>query len=102
MRRGVFMHRSFRRRMDDVREKWNESFDTQPVVRSGVAEIELCGNQEAVVDGCQGILQYEDTVIRVSTGRQIVRFRGADLRIRTMQQNQILICGTIASVDFLS
>ena len=96
------MHRSFRRRMDDVREKWNESFDTQPVVCSGVAEIELCGNREAVVDGCQGILQYEDTVIRVSTGRQIVRFRGADLRIRTMQQNQILICGTIASVDFLS
>lgn len=96
------MRRSIRRRMDDVREKWSDSFDTAPVVLSGTAQIELSGNREAVVDGCQGILQYEDTVIRVSTGRLIVRFTGADLCIRTMQQNQILICGTIASVDFTS
>ena len=96
------MRRNFRRRMDDVREKWNDSFDAQPVVLSGAAQIELCGNREAVVDGCQGILQYEDDVIRVSTGRLIVRFTGSDLCIRTMQQNQILICGTIVSVDFVS
>lgn len=96
------MQKNFRRRMDDVREKWNDSLDTQPVVLSGMAQIELCGNREAVVDGCQGVLQYEDTVIRVSTGRLIVRFTGTDLCIRTMQQNQILICGTIVSVDFTS
>lgn len=90
----------FRRRMDGMRDKWNDSFDTASVVLSGAAQIELNGNQEAVVDGCQGVLQYEDTVIRLSTGRMIVRFTGADLCIRTMQQNQILICGTIASVEF--
>ena len=96
------MHGNLRRRMDDAREKWNDSFDAQPITLSGAAQIELCGNREAVVDGCQGILQYEDTVIRVSTGRLVVRFTGSDLCIRTMQQNQILICGTIASVDFTS
>ena len=96
------MRRNFRRKMDDVRNRWNDSFDTQPISLSGAAQIELCGNREAVVDGCQGILQYEDTVIRVSTGRMIVRFTGSDLCIRTMQQNQILVCGTILSVDFLS
>ncbi len=96
------MHGNFRRRMDDAREKWNGSLDAQPIALSGAAQIELCGNREAVVDGCQGILQYEDTVIRVSTGRLIVRFTGSDLCIRTMQRNQILICGTITSVDFAS
>ncbi len=94
------MRKSIRRRMEDVREKWNDSFDAHPIVLSGAAQIELCGNREAVVDGCQGILQYEDAVIRVSTGRLIVRFTGSDLCIRTMQQNQILITGMIASVDF--
>lgn len=96
------MHGNLRRRMDDAREKWNDSFDAQPITLSGTAQIELCGNREAVVDGCQGILQYEETVIRVSTGRLIVRFTGSDLCIRTMQRNQILICGTIVSVDFSS
>ena len=96
------MRKSFRRRMDDVRQKWNGSFDTQPAVQSGEVQIELSGNREAALDGCQGVLQYEDSVIRVSTGRLIVRFSGSGLCIRTMQQNQILICGTIASVDFTS
>lgn len=96
------MRRSFRRRMDDVREKWIDSFDMQPVAQPTAAQIELSGNREAVVDGCQGVLQYEDTVVRVSTGRMIVRFTGSDLCIRTMQQDQVLICGTIASVDFMS
>ena len=32
------MRRNFRRRMDDVREKWNDSFDAQPVVLSGAAQ----------------------------------------------------------------
>lgn len=96
------MHGNLRRRMDDAREKWNDSLDARSITLSGVAQIELCGNREAVVDGCQGILQYEDTVIRVSTGRLIVRFTGSDLCIRTMQRNQILICGTIVSVDFAS
>ena len=96
------MRGNFRRRMDDVREKWNDSLDTQPVTQAGMAQIELNGNREAVVDGCQGVLQYEETMIRLSTGRLIVRFCGTDLCIRTMQQNQILICGTIVSVDFTS
>ena len=96
------MHKNFRRRLYGVREKWNDTLDTRPIVLSGTAQIELCGNKEAVVDGCQGVLQYEDTVIRLTTGRLIVRFTGSNLCIRTMQQNQILICGTIVCVDFTS
>ena len=63
--------------------------------------IELSGNREALVDGCRGVLQYEDDVIRLSTGRRVVRFQGSGLMIRTMQQNQLLICGTILSVEFI-
>lgn len=65
------------------------------------AQIELSGNREALVDGCRGVLQYETGVIRLSTGRRVVRFQGSDLMIRAMQQNQLLITGTIVSVDFI-
>ena len=81
-------------------EKLSDTLDIPTAAVPGTAQIELAGNREAIVDGCQGILQYEDNVIRLSTGRLIVRFTGSELMIRTMQENQILISGTILSVDF--
>ena len=96
------MRKKIRREFTHLHDKLNDTFDLPDVGLSAAAQIELSGNREAVVDGCQGILQYEDTVIRLSTGRLIIRFTGNDLMIRTMQQNQILITGTILSMDFLS
>lgn len=81
-------------------EKLNESLEIPQTASPGTAQIELCGNREAVVDGCNGVLQYEDTVVRVGTGSMIIRFTGCDLCICNMQAGQIRITGTIAGVDF--
>ncbi|MBQ7541263.1 MAG: YabP/YqfC family sporulation protein [Clostridia bacterium] len=94
------MRKNIRRDLSRLHEKLDETLDGAEL--SVDAQIELSGNREAVVDGCVGVLQYEDTAIRLSTGRRIVRFTGSDLMIRTMQQNQVLITGTILSVEFVS
>ncbi len=38
------------------------------------AHMELNGNREAVVEGCGGVLEYDDTVVRVRIPGQVVRF----------------------------
>ena len=64
--------------------------------------IEMSGNREAVVDGCRGVVEYNENVIRLNTGKLIVRFTGSGLMIRTLQMNQAIVCGSILSVDFTS
>ena len=81
-------------------EKLNDTFEIPQTAQAKTAQIELAGNREAVVDGCRGILQYEDTTVRIAAGELIVRFTGRDLCICTMQSGQIRITGLIAGVDF--
>ena len=94
------MARTLHRRLDRLRENLQDSLELPRAAMPGTAQIELSDNREAVVDGCRGILQYDSDVIRLSTGRLVLRFTGHDLMIRTMQQEQLRITGTILSVDF--
>ena len=94
------MPKKIRRELSRLHENLADTIERNDAVTTE-AQIELSGNREALVDGCRGVLQYEDDVIRLSTGRRVVRFQGSDLMIRTMQQNQLLISGTILSIEFI-
>ncbi len=43
--------------------------------------VELLSDREAVVDGCRGILEYNECCIRLCTGPLTVRFTGEGLTI---------------------
>lgn len=92
--------RNARRKLLELTERFNDTMEIPQATVPGNARIELTGNKEVLVDGCQNILQYDDSVIRLSTGRLVVSFTGSALCVDTMQQNQIRITGTILSVDF--
>ena len=94
------MPKKIRRELSRLHENLADTLERNDAVTTD-AQIELSGNREALVDGCRSVLQYEDDVIRLSTGRRVVRFQGSDLMIRTMQQNQLLISGTILSIEFI-
>lgn len=68
---------------------------------SGMARLEFSGNREAVVDGCRGILEYDENVIRLKTGAFTLRFTGRGLRIRSLTDTTAVVSGFIASVEFL-
>lgn len=92
--------RNAKRKLYALTEKLNDTLEIPQSASPGSAQIELSGNREALVDGCQNILQYDDTVIRISTGRLVICFSGSDLSVNAMQQNQIRITGTILCVEF--
>jgi len=83
-----------------VTERLSDELELPKNVMPGVVHIELNGNKEAVVDGCRGVLEYDENVIRLNTGRLIVRFTGSCLMIKTLSLNQALVCGNIMSIDF--
>lgn len=66
---------------------------------SSIAHIEISDNRQALVEGCQGILEYDDTVIRLATGSGVVRFEGGDLTVFSMDQSTALVGGLIARIE---
>ena len=64
--------------------------------------IELTGNREAVVEGCTGILEYNDYSIRLNTAKYVLCFTGTDMQIQCMTTTGAVIQGNIHSIQFLN
>lgn len=83
-----------------VLETLGSNLEAPPLAKKGMSRVEVTGNSEAVVDGCRGVLEYDDGVISLSLGSRFVRFRGDNLQIHTLLDEQALITGAILSVEF--
>lgn len=63
--------------------------------------IEMSGNRQATVEGSAGVLLYEDTCVKISTGRMILVFHGRGLRLRCISGSCVEINGFISGMEFL-
>lgn len=72
------------------------------IAGAGLAKIELTGNREISVDGCRGILEYDESVVRLNLGNMIIKITGAGLTIPSMTAEQTTVTGSIAAVEFSS
>ncbi len=89
-----------RGKAEDIIESITRSLDLPQDAVSGYAHIELSGNREAIIEGCQGVIEYGDTLISLNTGKLTVRVCGCGLTIVSMQNGQAIIKGTITGVDY--
>ncbi len=67
---------------------------------TGGAVISITGNRCAVVDGCDGIMDYDQEKVILRTGRLTVRINGRDLRLARLTENSAVIHGIISSVEY--
>lgn len=81
-------------------ERLSDSLELPRSAIAGGTHIELAGNREAFVDGCKGILTYDDNHIRLNTGKLIVSFSGSGLSINALQMEQAIVSGNIAEISF--
>lgn len=64
--------------------------------------MEINGNQEAVLEGCGGVLEYDTGVVRVKAGKLIVRFTGRGLVIKCLTTDSLVVSGFITGIEFLT
>ena len=83
-------------------ERAEETFELPAGALTQAAHLELSGNHRAVVEGCRGILEYEEGVIRLNTGSGVIRFTGTDLSMSCMTEVSAVVVGSILSLEFLS
>ena len=70
-----------------------------PGEAEGLARVELTGRHEVRMSNHRGILAYGTQEILVSGGRLIVKIKGEDLVLRAMTAEELLITGTVLSVE---
>lgn len=61
---------------------------------------EVIGNRNVTVDGCDGILEYNDDVISVKAGRLKIKIQGVNLKLTILTDTEAVICGLIKNIDF--
>lgn len=79
-----------------------EVFDIPGMALSGIAHIEMAENREAVVDGCQGVVEYDESTIKLATGKMVIKFTGRGLQIKTLTHDSAVVSGFITAIEFIT
>ena len=68
----------------------------------GVPNLELTGNREMTVEGCKGVLEYDEDMVKLNLGKMILQVRGRDLNIIGLTDDAAVLEGYFLSIEFLT
>ncbi len=78
-----------------------KTLDIPVGVLSKAARMEVCGNRQVLIEGCRGIVRYDEDQIEVRTADGTVRFAGRELCMTSLNPACAVITGRLLSVEFL-
>ena len=67
---------------------------------NGYALIELIGNEEAMIDGCKGIIEYNEDKISLNLGNVCAAFVGDELEMSSFEDEQATVKGKFLRIEF--
>ena len=71
-----------------------------PPGMAGGAHIEMFSNREAIIDGCRGVMEYDEENIQLNIGAGTVRISGRGLNMDSFGEGQAVIKGYIKNIEF--
>ena len=87
------------RKRPGLLEKTAEALDLPGDVVAGLPRVELTGSRELRMENHKGILAYGSQEIHISGGKLVIKVRGSNLELKSMNDSQLLITGEIDGVD---
>lgn len=91
-----------RPRKSDLLAKVANTLDLPADLLAGLPRVELVGDQELRMENHRGILAYSAEEIHISGGKLVIQVRGAELELRAMNSNELLIAGKIFGVELVT
>lgn len=90
-----------RRRKETLLEKTAQALDLPADGLAGLPRLSLVGDRELLVENHKGILAYGAQEIHIGGGRLVIRVRGKGLRLRAMNETELLLTGQIFGVELM-
>ena len=69
---------------------------------TNMPHFEMNGNREIIIEGSKGVLEYDENIIRVNTGKTISQFMGRNLSIKCLSTESLIITGFVTSIEFIT
>ena len=90
--------------MDERKNKKSilKSLDFTKKIAKKSVYIEIYDNNEIVLEGCKGILEYNDTTVKVNTGSYVFSVVGRGINIKCLTEASMVISGFITTIEFLT
>ena len=63
--------------------------------------VELCADQQALIEGCEGILEYSETRVRLNCKTTVLELQGFDLCLNHLSSSQVFVSGQLTLLQFL-
>ena len=64
-------------------------------------KVTVMSNKEITVENYKGIIEYEENLLRVNTEVFIIKIEGAGLVIKNINDDELIINGTVKNIEFL-
>ena len=84
-----------------LKEKFAEMLDLPKEIVLNIPKVTIVGNKDMMIENYKGVMEYEDTRIRVNTGTGVVKVTGARLLIREITSEDIIISGDVHALEFI-
>ncbi|WP_057978947.1 sporulation protein YqfC [Caloramator mitchellensis] len=85
----------------EIKNRISEAFDIPQEIVLDYPAIKILGDIEILIENHKGIIEYTKEQIRINSRIGIILIRGSDLIIKQINQDEISIHGTIASISII-
>ena len=89
------------RKLEHILEKASQSLDMPLELVAGMPRIELRGSHEVILESHSGVREYTENLIIIETPLGPLRICGSELTIRAMNEERMIINGTITSFEYI-
>lgn len=69
-------------------------------MQDGTIRTEILGTAKLIIEGCDGVIEYETEKIGLRCGRRAVWVEGKSLRLLCLEEDGAVIAGHIEAVRF--
>lgn len=84
----------------DLRQSMCDLKNKLPLELTNASVMEICSDRQITIDGCKGIVEYSDFMVKIKTAGGIVSIGGRYLNIKYLSVNSVVIEGKLLSVEF--
>lgn len=83
-----------------IKESISELLELPKDIILDLPRVTLIGNLQIYIENHKGIVEYSKTRVRINTKIGILRIMGKELMIKNIATEEIVICGSLESIEF--
>ena len=88
------------KKADRIKEKLSDAFELPKDIIMDMPKTTVLGSRQVSIENHKGIIEYDESIVRINTGNGIVKIEGNNLIIKYVLQEEIIIEGDISAIIF--